>query len=80
LNRFNRRIHTNVPEPDLAIPGTRDEFAHAAALHMDVCDLLLVVAPGFDLSDARFETLVEEVDGIVAEAGSEDVTGDLVGG
>jgi hypothetical protein len=41
---------------------------------------LLVVAPGFDLSDTRFETLVEEADGVVAEAGSEDVTGDLVGG
>ena len=65
---------------DLAISGARDEFAHAAALHIDVCDLLLVVAPGFDLSNARFETLVEEADGVVAEAGSEDVTGDLVGG
>jgi hypothetical protein len=80
LNRLNRRIHTNVPEPDLAIPGARDEFAHAAALHMDVCDPLLVVAPAFDHGDAGFEALVDEADGAVAEAGSEDVAGDLVGG
>lgn len=80
LNRFNRRIRTSIPEPDLAIPGARDEFAHAAALHMDVCDPLLVVAPAFDHSGARFEMLVEEADGVVAEAGSEDVTGDLIRG
>ena len=59
LNQFNRGIHTNVLEPDLAIPGARDEFDH---------------------SDAGFKALVEEADGAVAEAGSEDVTGDLVGG
>jgi hypothetical protein len=58
--------HPNVPEPDLAIPGARDEFAHAAALHMDVCDPLLVVAPAFDHGDAGFEAIVEEADGAVA--------------
>ena len=59
LNRFNRLIRTNVPEPDPAILGARDEFGR---------------------SDTGFEALAEEADGAVAEAGSEDVTGDLAGG
>ena len=59
LDRFNRLIRTNVPEPDPTILRAGDEFDH---------------------SGAGFEVLVEEADGAVAEAGSEDVTGDLAGG
>ena len=31
LNRFDRRIHTNALEPDLAIPGARDKFDRSDA-------------------------------------------------
>ena len=80
LNRPERGIQPNIPQLDLAVPTAADEFAQPPALHVHVGDPLFVFAPGFDHGGAGFEALVEDADDAVAEAGDEDVAGDLVGG
>lgn len=80
LNSPERGIQPNVPQLDLAIATPAHEFAQAPALHVHVGDPLLVVAPGLDHGGAGLEALVEDADDAVAEAGDEDVAGDLVRG
>lgn len=80
LHRPKRRIQPKIPQLDLAVATAADEFAQPPPLHMHVGDPLLVLAPGFDHGGAGFETLVEDADDAVAEAGDEDVAGHLVRG
>lgn len=75
-----RLVLADIPELDLAVAAAGDEFAEAAALHVDVCDPLLVVAPAFDHGLLGAEALVEDTDGAVAVAAHEHVARDLVRG
>lgn len=60
-----------IPELDFAVSASGDEFAEAAALHVHVCDPLVVFAPDADHFCRGFETLVEDADGAVAVASDE---------
>ena len=73
-----RIVFADVPELDLAVAAAADEFAETAALHVDVCDPLLVVAPAFDHGLLGPEALIEDADGAVAVAAHEHVTCDLI--
>ena len=79
-HRAKRLVLADVPELDLAVAAAGDEFAETAALHVDVCDPLLVVAPAFDHGLLGAEALIEDTDGAVAVAAHEHVAGDLVRG
>jgi hypothetical protein len=46
---------------------------------MDVCDPLPMVLPDLDHRHGRFEALIEDSDGAIAEACYEDVPGYLIG-
>jgi len=79
-NLPHRSILPNIPQFDLAIPASRDQFSEAATLHMDVGDPLLVTPPMLHHCHRRLFARVEDANCAVAVAGAEDVAGDLVGG
>ena len=62
---------SQVPELDFAVATAGDEFAETAALHVHVCDPLVVFAPDADHLCGRFEPLIEDADGAIAVAGNE---------
>ena len=76
----DRLVHPDVPEFDFAVSRSRDKFAHSPTLHVQVCDPLFVMTPGFFHRCGRAFALVEDADCTVAVAGYEDVAGYLVGG
>ncbi len=62
---------SEIPELDLAVAAAGDKFSEAAALHVHVCDPLVVFAPDADHFCRGLEALVEDADGTVAVAGDE---------
>lgn len=62
---------SEIPELDFAVSAAGDKFSEAAALHVHVCDPLVVFAPDADHFCRGLEALVEDADGTVAVAGDE---------
>ena len=79
-NLPNRLILPDIPQLDLAVPAPRHKLPEPAALHVHVCDPLLVFAPHLDHSGLGLLAGVEDADSTVAVASAEDVAGNLVGG
>lgn len=72
-------IHPEVPESDLPVSTAGDQLSKAAALHVDISDPLLVIAPNFHHCRGGLESLIEHSNRAVAESCDEDVAGHLVG-
>ena len=43
-----RVVHSQIPKSDFAVATARDQLPQASALHVDICDPLLVFAPDLD--------------------------------
>ena len=72
--------HPDVPQLHLPVPARADQLPHPAPLHVQARDPLLVAAVAANHGVDGLLALVVDLDLAVAEAGNEDVAGDLVGG
>ena len=79
LHAINRLIHSEIPESDFAITAGRDQLSHAASLHVDVRDPLLMVAPCLYHRSGGFQSLVVDSNSAVAEPSNKYVPGYLIG-
>ena len=79
-DRLQRLFGADVPDHDFAQALGRDELTRAATLHVHARDPAVVLVPDADHGVAPVEAPVVDAEGAVAEAGDEDVAGDLVGG
>lgn len=77
---MERLILPDIPQLDLSISTTTNEFSQPTPLQMHIGDPLFVVAPDFDHGHGGAKTLVEDADCAISVAAYKDITGDLVRG
>ena len=60
LNRADLFRHANIPELDLAITASTNQFTHTTALHVYISDPLLVAAVALYHRGLRFLSLIKD--------------------
>ena len=75
-----RGILADIPQFDLTVAASTDQFSQASSLHMNVGNPLLVFSPNFDHCHGGFQPLVEDPNRTIPIASDENIARDLVRG
>lgn len=70
--------HSKIPQTNLSVATTRDQFPQPTALHVDIRYPLFMLTPHFHHGSCRFKTLIEDAHSPVAESSNKNVTRNLV--